>query len=100
MAKKIESKLDVHELNDAQRKKLKDCLNSAVVQQTHIDTLRESYADFMDSVADELGIDKGKLKKAATRLYKQDFFDKVREQDEVESILTISGNLSTPMDDE
>ncbi|SOK58532.1 hypothetical protein [Yersinia phage fHe-Yen9-04] len=100
MSKKTESKIEAHDLNDVQRKKLKDGLNSAVVQLSHLDTLKESYADFMDTLADEIGLDKGKLKTAAMRIYKQDFFDKVRAQDEVETILTVSGNLSTPMDDE
>lgn len=98
MTKKTESKIEATQLNDAQRKKLKDGLNSAVVQLTHLDTLKESYTDFMDTLADELGLDKAKLKKAAMRIYKQDFFDKVREQDEVETILTVSGNLAS-MDD-
>lgn len=99
MAKKTEKK-DINDLNDAERKKLKDGINSGVVQQTHIDTLKESYDDFMNTLADELGIDKTLLKRAVTRIYKQDFFDKVREQDEVEQILSVSGNLSTAMDDE
>lgn len=99
MAKK-ENKIEAHELNDVQRKKLKDGLNSAVVQLTHLDTLKESYTDFMDTLAEELGLDKAQLKRAAQRIYKQDFFDKVREQDEVETILTVSGNLSAPADDE
>ena len=96
MAKKTESKIEVQSLNDAQRKKLKDGLNSAVVQLTHIETLKESYSDFMESLADELGIDKAKLKQAATCIQKQNFFDKVRAQDEVETILSVSGNLSQP----
>lgn len=100
MSKKTESKIEAHDLNDVQRKKLKDGLNSAVVQLTHIDSIKESYTDFMDTLADEIGLDKAKLKSAAMRIYKQDFFDKVRAQDEVETILTVSGNLSTPMDDE
>lgn len=54
----------------------------------------------MDTLADELGLDKAQLKRAAQRIYKQDFFDKVREQDEVETILTVSGNLSAPADDQ
>lgn len=99
MTKKTESKIEAHDLNDAQRKKLKDGLNSAVVQLTHLDTLKESYNDFMDTLADEIGLDKAKIKSAAMRIYKQDFFDKVRAQDEVETILTVSGNLSTPMDE-
>jgi hypothetical protein len=98
MAKKTESKIEATELNDVQRKKLKDGLNSAVVQLTHIDTIKESYSDFMDTLADEIGLDKAKLKSAAMRIYKQDFFDKVRAQDEVETILTVSGNLAQ-MDD-
>jgi DNA-binding MarR family transcriptional regulator len=99
MTKKTESKIEAHELNDVQRKKLKDGLNSAVVQLTHLDTIKESYGDFMDTLADELGLDKSKLKSAAMRIYKQDFFDKVRDQDEVETILTVSGNLAS-MEDE
>ncbi len=99
MAKKNDSKIEASELSEAGRKKLKDGLQSAVVQLTHIDTLKESYADHIDTLADELGLDKAKLKSAAMRIYKQDFFDKVRAQDEVETILTVSGNLAS-MEDE
>lgn len=98
MSKK-DSLNDVHNLNDVQRKKLKDGMAAAVVQRASIDAYKDSYTELVDGLADELNIDKGKLKKAIDRLYKQDFFDKVREQDEIEDILTVSGNLATPFDE-
>jgi hypothetical protein len=98
MAKKTENKVEIQDLNDEQRKRLGSGLNNAVVQLTYMQDTKAAYSDFIDSLADELGIDAGIIKKAATRMHKGDFFDIVRKQDEVETILQITGNL--PEDDE
>lgn len=96
--KNLESKVQIEDLNDEQRKRLGRALQDFVVQLTYIDDTRASYADQVKSVADELGIDAAPIKQAAMRMYKQDFFDKVRKQDDIETILQITGNL--PEDDE
>lgn len=98
MAKKTENKVDINNLNDEQRKRLGSVLNNAVVQKTYMEDTRAAYNDFIKSAADELGIDSSTIKQAATRLHKGDFFDKVRKQDEIETILQITGNL--PEDNE
>lgn len=98
MAKKTENKVQIQDLNDEQRKRLGSALNNAVVQLTYMEDTKAAYGDFINSVADELGIDASTIKQAATRMQKGDFFDKVRKQDEIETILQITGNL--PEDEE
>lgn len=100
MAKaKKEEKMSIEDLNDEQRKRLGDGLNNAVVQLTYLDDTKASYADFINGLADELGIDASDIKQAAMRIYKQDFFDKVNKQDKIETILQITGNLPEQGDD-
>lgn len=98
MAKNTQNKVEIHDLNDAQRKVLGDGLTNAVVQLTYFEDVKASYNDFINGLADELGIDAGSIKQAAARMKKGDFFDKVRKQDEIETILQITGNL--PVDDD
>ena len=98
MAKKTENKVQIQDLNDEQRKRLGSALNNAVVQLTYMEDTKAAYGDFINSVADELGNDASTSKQAATRMQKGDFFDKVRKQDEIETILQITGNL--PEDEE
>lgn len=93
-------KIDAHDLTTEQREKLSKGLDALVVQLDFIEKSRTLYNDQVKQIADEIGLDPAKLKKAATRLYKQDFFEKVREQDEVESILTVSGQLSQMPDED
>ena len=94
MAKKNVDKRDINSLNEVERKKLSDGINAAVVQTTYIETLKESLADSINVLSEELNLDKSLIKQAVQRIVKQDFFDKVRNQDDVEQILTVSGNLS------
>ncbi|MCU6294935.1 hypothetical protein, partial [Escherichia coli] len=69
MAKsKKEVKVEIRDLNDEQRKRLGDALNNAVVQLTFIDDTKASYADFISSISDELGIDASDIKQAAQRI--------------------------------
>lgn len=98
MAKNTVAKVEIHELNDAQRKILGDGLTNAVVQLTYHEDVKASYNEFINGLADELGIDASSIKQAAARMKKGDFFDKVRKQDEIETILQITGNL--PVDDD
>lgn len=98
MAKKTENKVEIQDLNDEQRKRLGAGLNNAVVQLTYLEDTKAAYSDFIESLADELGISGASIKQAATRMHKGDFFDKVRKQDEIETILQVTGNL--PEDDE
>src|SRR6478609_4863325 len=99
MAKKTENKVQIQDLNDEQRKRLGSALNNAVVQLTYMEDTKAAYGDFINSVADELGIDASTIKQAATRMHKGDFFDKVRKQDEIETILSITGNLPEDNDE-
>lgn len=99
MAKSL-PKIEAHDLTTEGRDKLSKGLTALVVQLAFIDQSKEMYNEQVGTLADELGLDAAKLKKAAMRLYKQDFFDKVREQDEVESILTVSGQLASMPDEE
>lgn len=99
MAKKTENKVQIQDLNDEQRKRLGSALNNAVVQLTYMEDTKAAYGDFINSVADELGIDASTIKQAATRMHKGDFFDKVRKQDEIETILQITGNLPEDNDE-
>lgn len=98
MAKKTENKVEIQDLNTEQRKRLGSGLNNAVVQLTYLEDTKAAYADFIESLADELGISAASIKQAATRMHKGDFFDKVRKQDEIETILQVTGNL--PEDNE
>lgn len=88
-----EVKVAIEDLNTEQRKRLGDGLNNAVVQLTFMDDTKASYSDFLNSLADELGIDAADIKQAAMRMYKKDFFDKVNKQDKIETILQVTGNL-------
>lgn len=99
MAKKTENKVQIQDLNDEQRKRLGSALNNAVVQLTYMEDTKAAYGDFINSIADELGIDASTIKQAATRMHKGDFFDKVRKQDEIETILSITGNLPEDNDE-
>lgn len=99
MAKKTENKVQIQDLNDEQRKRLGSALNNAVVQLTYMEDTKAAYGDFINSVAEELGIDASTIKQAATRMHKGDFFDKVRKQDEIETILSITGNLPEDNDE-
>ena len=98
MAKKTENKVQIQDLNDEERKRLGSALNNAVVQITYMEDTKAAYSDFINSVADELGIDASIIKQAAIRMHKGDFFDKVRKQDEIETTLQVTGNL--PQEDE
>ena len=93
MAKKLENKVELHDLNDEQRKRLGDALSNAVVQLTYIDDLRASFTDFIKSTSDELGIDAADIKQAAQRIYKGDYFDKQNKLDNIETILSVTNNL-------
>ena len=94
MAKsKKEVKVQVQDLNAEQRKRLGDALNNAVVQLTFIDDTKASYADFVNSISDELGIDASDIKQAAQRIYKGDYYDKQNKMDSIETILSITNNL-------
>ncbi|WEM33321.1 hypothetical protein EJP02_260 [Escherichia phage EJP2] len=99
MAKKLENKVELHDLNDEQRKRLGDGLTNAVVQLTYHKSVKESYKEFINSLADELGIDAGTIRAAAARMEKGDFFEKVRKQDEIETMLQITGNLPAEDDE-
>ncbi|QOE32509.1 hypothetical protein CPT_Muenster_337 [Klebsiella phage Muenster] len=90
---KHEDKVQIEDLNNEQRKRLSDGLNNAVVQLTFINDTKASLKDFIDSLADELGIDASDIKQAANTIYKQNFFDKSSKHDKIETILSITGNL-------
>lgn len=90
---KHEDKVQIEDLNTEQRKRLGDGLNNIIVQKTFIDDTKASLKDFTDSLADELGIDAKDIKAAADVIYKQNFFDKSHNQEKIETILSITGNL-------
>lgn len=94
MAKEAKSALDLNVLTDAQRKRLRDGINASVVQKTYIKDLSASLKDSVKDLADELGVEVSDLNSAISTVVAQNFFDKVKKQDNVETILTISGLLS------
>lgn len=94
MAKEAKSALDLNVLTDAQRKRLRDGINASVVQKTYIKDLTASLKDSVKELADELGVEVSDLNSAISSVVAQNFFDKVKKQDNVETILTISGLLS------
>lgn len=99
MAKK-EPKVQITDLDQAQCKVLADGLRNAVVQLTFQADTKTSYKDFIDQLADELGIEPADIKKAATVIYKQSFRDQSRKQSTIEQILHVTGNLPEEEDDE
>lgn len=95
MAKK-EKKLTVeaHQLSTEAREVLSKGITAGVIQMSFIKSQQELLTTQIADLADQLGMDAGNLKKAIAAVYKQDFFDKVRQQDEVETILTVAGQLA------
>lgn len=99
MAKEKLNVLESNLLTEEQRAKLKKGLNMAVVQKTHIKDLNDSLKEQIKELSAELGIEASDLNNAISRIMKQDFFDVVKKQDNVETILTISGMLAQASDE-
>lgn len=99
MAKEKLNVLESNLLTEEQRAKLKKGLNMAVVQKTHIKDLNDSLKEQIKELSAELGIEVSDLNNAISRIMKQDFFDVVKKQDNVETILTISGMLAQASDE-
>lgn len=91
---KENSSIELDMLTDAQRKKLRDGINTAVVQEKHIADLRDMLKEDIKDLADELGVEVSDIKSAVRSVVKQNFFDAVNKQERVESILTITGLLA------
>lgn len=101
MAKKEKNlKVEAHELSKEGREILSKGITAGVVQMSFIKSQQELLSDQISELADQLGMDAGNLKKAINAVYKQDFFDKVRQQDEVETILTVAGQLANIPDED
>lgn len=98
--KKKELKVQITDLDQAQCKILADGLKNAVVQLTFQKDTKDSYGEFINGLADELGLEPGDIKKAAQVIFKQSFRDQSRKQSTIEQILHVTGNLPEEDDEE
>lgn len=95
MAKDNEQKNSPANLNDEQRKQLTKYVAALAAQLLRISDERDAYNNLAKTAADDLNLDPKAIKAAAKAVYSQNFQETTDAIDEVESILSITGNLST-----
>lgn len=95
MAKDNEQKNSPANLNDEQRKQLTKYVAALAAQLLRISDERDAYNNLAKTAADDLNLDPKAIKAASKAVYSQNFQETTDAIDEVESILSITGNLST-----
>lgn len=87
-------KTPVSNLNDNQRKRLTEIISAGVVSKTQVAIYTESFNELVKEGAEELNIEASDIKEAINTIFKQNYHEKTEKQDRIDTILSITGNMS------
>lgn len=86
-------KTPIKNLNDEQRKRLKEIIDAGVIEKSQIAVYTQSFNDLVKTGAEELNIEASDIKEAINLIFKQNYKEKNEKLDRIDDILAVTGRL-------